>query len=396
MEKDIIRILVVDDHQVVREGLRHLLGQEEDMEIVGQGANGEEALFQAEILSPDIMLMDIKMPGVNGIELTRQITQKHPSCKVIMLTLYDEYLTQAMEAGAKGYLLKDIKRQELAQAIRQIHSGEVVISKSITSVEEAQLILSPPVEANQLMRLAGRMEEILQGGPYSTEDRRLLHKVLSEVATGIENTHLYEGIQRKRAELKKVQRGILHAMSLAMETRDPYTSGHQQQVAELACKIATEMGLSEWDIEGIRIMGLLHDVGKITVPVEILCKPGHINQYEFSIIKAHPRVGYEILKEIEFPWPITQAILQHHERLNGYGYPEGLSGKDITLEARILGVADVIEAMSSHRPYRPALGFDCVLEEISRKRGILYDLEVVDACLKLFQENGMEKLLERK
>ena len=182
MEKG-IRILVVDDHQVVREGLRHLLGQEEDMEIVGQGANSEEALFQAEILSPDIVLMDIKMPGVNGIELTRQITQKYPSGKVIMLTLYDEYLTQAMEAGAKGYLLKDIKRQELAQAIRQIHRGEVVISESITSktqfgsgerhgrkaaevsvtmAEEVQLILSPPVETNQLMRLTGRMEETLQ------------------------------------------------------------------------------------------------------------------------------------------------------------------------------------------------------------------------------------------
>jgi len=178
-----IRILVVDDHQVVREGLRHLLGQEEDMETVGQGANGEEALFQTEILSPDVVLMDIKMPGVNGIELTRQITQKHPSSKVVMLTLYDEYLTQAMEAGAKGYLLKDIKRQELAQAIRQIHNGEVVISKSIiskaqfasverhsrkaeevsgTMFEEVQLVLPPPVEANQLMRFTGRLEEILQ------------------------------------------------------------------------------------------------------------------------------------------------------------------------------------------------------------------------------------------
>jgi len=416
LEKD-IRILSVDDHQVVREGLRHLLGQEEDMEFVGQGANSEEALFQVEILSPDIVLMDIKMPGVNGIELTRQITQKYPSCKIIMLTLYDEYLNQAMEAGAKGYLLKDIKREELTQAIRYIHSGEVVISESIapklqfecrekhsrkaeevsaTMAEEVQLVLPPHVETNQLLRFTNRVEEILQEGSYSTEDRQLLHEVLSEVATSTGNTRLYEGIQRKRMELKKVQGGILHAMSLAVETRDPYTGGHQQQVAELACKIATEMGFSEWDIEGIRIMGLLHDVGKITVPVEILCKPGHINQYEFSIIKTHALVGYEILKEIEFPWPITQVVLQHHERLNGDGYPNGLSGEDITLEARILGVADVIEAMSSHRPYRPALGFDRVLEEISRKKGILYDPEVVDACLRLFQENGMEKLLERK
>ena len=182
MEKD-IRIVVVDDHQVVREGLRHLLEGEEDMKLVGQGANAEEALCQVETLSPNIVLMDIKMPGVNGIELTRQVKQKHPSCKVIMLTLYDEYLTQAMEAGAKGYLLKDIKREELAQAIRQVHRGEVVISECITSklqfgygerhskkteegsdtmVEEVQLVLTPPVEANQLMRFASRTEETLQ------------------------------------------------------------------------------------------------------------------------------------------------------------------------------------------------------------------------------------------
>ena len=155
------------------------------------------------------------------------------------------------------------------------------------------------------------------------------------------------------------------------------------------------MGVSEWDIEGIRIMGLLHDIGKITVPAEILCKPGRINRYEFSLIKAHPQVGYEILKEIEFPWPITQGILQHHERLNGSGYPDGLSSKDITIEARILEVADVVDAMSSHRPYRPALGFERALEEISQKRGILYDPEVVDACLRLFQRNAVGKSLGR-
>ncbi len=182
MEKD-IQILVVDDHQVVREGLWHLLGQEEDMEFVGQAANSEEALFQLEMLSPNIILMDIKMPGVDGIELTRRVKQKQPACNVIMLTLYDEYLTQAIEAGAKGYLLKDIKREELAQAIRQVHHGEVVISESIkskthfdyeerrskkaeegssTMVEELQLVLPPPVEANQLMRFAGRTEETLR------------------------------------------------------------------------------------------------------------------------------------------------------------------------------------------------------------------------------------------
>ena len=182
MERE-IQIFVVDDHAVVREGLRRMLGQEEDMEFVGQGADSDEALFQIETLSPDIVLMDIKMPGVDGVELTRQVRRKYPSCNIIMLTLYDEYLTQAMEAGARGYLLKDIKREELAQAIRQVHRGEIVISQSITSkstngyeerqvdmsgegadsmFEEVQLVIPPPVEANRLMRFASQVEDMLQ------------------------------------------------------------------------------------------------------------------------------------------------------------------------------------------------------------------------------------------
>jgi len=187
MEKD-IRILLVDDHQVVREGLQHMLEQEEDMEVVGQSANSEEALLQVEIFSPHIVLMDIKMPGVDGIELTRQLREKLPSCNIIMLTLYDEYLAEAIEAGAVGYLLKDAKRAELTQAIRQVHHGEVVISESITAQprieyeerfgkkakgsllqergspmpEEVQMVIPPPVDANQLIKFVSRVEEMLQ------------------------------------------------------------------------------------------------------------------------------------------------------------------------------------------------------------------------------------------
>jgi putative nucleotidyltransferase with HDIG domain len=138
---------------------------------------------------------------------------------------------------------------------------------------------------------------------------------------------------------------------------------------------------------GIHIAGLLHDVGKVAVPTEILSKPGKISQYEFSIIKNHPQVGYEILQKIDFPWPVTQAILQHHERMDGSGYPGGLRGEDIIIEARILGVADVVEAMSSHRPYRPALGLDSALGEIAKGRGTLYDPQVVDACLSILEKN---------
>ena len=148
------------------------------------------------------------------------------------------------------------------------------------------------------------------------------------------------------------------------------------------------MGLSEEKINGIRMVGFIHDLGKIYVPAEILSKPGQLTEMEFVIIKTHAKVGYDILKKVEFPWPVAQVIVQHHERIDGSGYPFGLSGENILLEAKIIGVADVIEAIASHRPYRPALGLDKALEEVSQKRGTLYDPEVVDACLRLFTVKG--------
>jgi putative nucleotidyltransferase with HDIG domain/PAS domain S-box-containing protein len=202
---------------------------------------------------------------------------------------------------------------------------------------------------------------------------------------------------RKRAEeelqesLAKIQRafaGVVQAMAMAMEMKDLYTSGHQQRVSQLACALAGEMGLPAERIDGLRVAGLLHDLGKIAVASEILSKPGKINEYEFAIIKAHPQIGYDILKAIEFPWPVARIILQHHERLDGSGYPGGLQGEEILLEARILGVADVVEAMSSHRPYRPAIGISQALEEISQKKGVAYDPEVVEACFTLFHAKG--------
>ena len=228
------------------------------------------------------------------------------------------------------------------------------------------------------------------GEHYSTEDRRLLQTVSQEVAVTIDNARLYDNVRQEHEKLQQTMEGVVHAMSLTVEARDPYTAGHQRRVADLACAIAGEMGFADWQIEGLRITGLLHDVGKLVVPAEILSKPGRINQYEFSIIKTHPEVGYEILKGIEFPWPVTETILQHHERLDGSGYPVGLSDDEITLDAKVLAVADVVEAMSSHRPYRPALGIDRALEEISTERGVLYDAKVVDACLRLFQAGEFE------
>jgi len=197
-----------------------------------------------------------------------------------------------------------------------------------------------------------------------------------------------EELRRSFEELRRSFEGTVHVLASAIEMRDPYTAGHQRRVSELACAIANEMGLPGEQIEGIRMAGLIHDIGKINVPAEILSKPTQLTEIEFGLIRVHPQVGYNVLKAVEFPWPVADIVLEHHERMDGSGYPQGLSGEEIILEARILGVTDVVEAMASHRPYRPAHGIDKALEEISENRDILYDPEVVDACLKLFTEKG--------
>jgi response regulator RpfG family c-di-GMP phosphodiesterase len=192
-------------------------------------------------------------------------------------------------------------------------------------------------------------------------------------------------LQESFASLRKALDGIIQAVALTVEKRDPYTAGHQRRVADLARAIASKMGLSKIQINGIRVAGSIHDLGKICVPADILSKPGRLTDHEFGIIKAHSEVGYDILKNIQFPWPIAQTIVQHHERLDGSGYPAGLKGKNIIMEARIVAVSDVVEAMSSHRPYRPALGIDMALNEIEKGRGAIYDPDAVDACISLFK-----------
>lgn len=191
-------------------------------------------------------------------------------------------------------------------------------------------------------------------------------------------------------KLRNVLEETIHAIALTIEKRDLFTAGHQRRVAELASAIAKAMKLSEDKVEGVYIAGLLHDIGKINIPAALLMKPAKLTEIEFRLIKNHPGVAYDILKGIEFPWPIAKISLQHHERMDGSGYPNGLKSKDIALESRILAVADVVEAMSSSRPYRPALGVDKALEEISSKRGLLYDADVVDICIKLFNEKGFK------
>ena len=212
--------------------------------------------------------------------------------------------------------------------------------------------------------------------------------------------HVVRDITKRKESEKKLQHTLdslrkafgttIQVMVSAVEARDPYTAGHQVRSSDIARAIATEMGLSPEKIEGIRMAGPIHDIGKLSIPAEILSKPGKLSEIEFSLIKEHSRKGFEMLKDVESPWPLADIVYQHHERMDGSGYPRNLKGEEICIEARILAVSDVVEAMASHRPYRPSLGIDAALDEIEKNRGLIYDNAVVDACLRLFREKGFQ------
>jgi putative nucleotidyltransferase with HDIG domain len=216
----------------------------------------------------------------------------------------------------------------------------------------------------------------------------LTNQKLSALAqqTHDERMLLQEQLRKKNDQLQEIFISVVNALSLAVEMKDPYTAAHQRWVTRLACAVAGDMGLVKEQVEGIHMAGLIHDIGKMNVPTEFLIKPGLLSEIEYETIKVHPQSGYDIVKQIAFPWPVAQIILQHHERMDGSGYPQGLAGAEILLEARILAVADVVEAMASHRPYRDAHGLNLAMDEISQNRGILYDPEAVDVCLRVFQE----------
>lgn len=327
---DQIHILIVDDEEEIRGTIQ------EAIQLSGYqcytACSGEEALKILDKKNINVVITDIRMPGLSGIELTKRIKEKYSS-DVIVMTGYAGSLTyeKVIEIGASDFVRKPVSPNELIMRLQRV-------------VRENKLL----VERNQA------------------------------------------GAEAKRSfvKLQKALDQTVNALTSAVEMRDPYTSGHQRRVTQVACAIAEQMGFSADQIDGLRKSGLLHDIGKISVPSELLSKPGKLTAAEFSLIKDHPQTGYEILKGIEFSWPIAQIVLQHHERINGSGYPLGLSNEKILLEAKILCVSDVVEAMSSHRPYRPALGIDTALEEISRNKGILYEPDVADACLMLFKEKG--------
>jgi len=282
---------------------------------------------------PGLVLMDIRLNGsMDGVETARLLTKRH-DVPVIYLTAYTipDEIKRAATTSPYGYLVKPFEERELISNI------EIAVQK-----HRADRLIR---ESEKLLRLSN---------------------------------------EKLRASLL----GIVQAMIAVVEARDPYTAGHQRRVAELTSAMAAAMGLSEDKIEGITLAASIHDLGKISIPSEILSKPTKISELEREIIKIHPRAGFEILKNIEFPWPIADIVHQHHEKIDGSGYPQGLTGDGMLPESRILVVADVVEAIASHRPYRPALGLDFAFDELAKHRGILYDADAVDACIDLFRTKG--------
>jgi PAS domain S-box/uncharacterized domain HDIG len=218
-------------------------------------------------------------------------------------------------------------------------------------------------------------------------------QLAATIAQGIDVTDHMQEEQKVREILSRLREalgGIIRVVSATVEIRDPFTAGHQKRVADLARAIAQEMGFSKDRVDSLRLAGIVHDLGKVSIPVEILSKPSKLSEIEYKLIKVHPQIGHDILKGINFPWSVAEIVLQHHERINGSGYPQHLTGDDILIEARILAVADVVESMASNRSYRPKHGIDRALQEIEDNRGILYDADVVDAGLKLFREKGFQ------
>lgn len=338
------RILIVDYEASVRVLLSRLL-ESNGYECV-LASNVGEARARLSCEPFHLLLCDVRIAGESGLDLIKEVMPIYPELAVVLVSALDdpEVARVALEQGAYGYILKPFKTNEiLIQVANALRRRELEIARRV-----------------HVRELERRVDERTQE------------------------------LQIALRDLRQSMEGIVRAMSLAVESRDPYTAGHQRRVAELARAIARELGMGPERIEGLYMAGLIHDLGKIAVPAEILSKPAKLNRIEFDLIKCHPEVGYEILKPLQFPWPIADMVRQHHEKMDGSGYPLGLTGEEILPESRILVVADVVEAIVSHRPYRPALGIERALEEVEKNRGILYDAEVVETCSGLFREKGFQ------
>jgi putative nucleotidyltransferase with HDIG domain len=337
MDKETIprKALIVDDEESVGRTLGRILKKMNRKYLLAASAEVARLMLKTE--SIDLILCDIRMPGESGIDLSQFVIAEHPDTAVIIVSGVDdpEIVKKALEIGAYGYIIKPFK-----------------VSEVIINISSA-----------------------LRRQKLEVESRDLRKNLEQQVAD-------------RTRQLQDTLNGVIQVLALSVETRDPYTAGHQRRVAGLSQAIAGEMGLSLEKMESLRLAGIIHDLGKIAIPAEILSTPRPLTNIEYQLIKTHAQLGYDILKDIQFPWPIARLVLQHHERMDGSGYPNGLKDEAILPEARILAVADVVEAIASHRPYRPAMGIENALGEISQNKGILYDPAVVEICLRLFNEKG--------
>ncbi len=309
-------------------------------------------------------------------------------------------MTRTAERLANGDLKQRVRvhsRDEVGLLARTLNAMVDGLERTVRGLEDRNRLLEENAagHAGELEKDAAeraRIERELRLARIEID--RLVDKRTKELSQAnvelhgqvLETRRSGDYLQSSLDRLERSLEGTFRAMSMTLELRDPYMAGHQHRVSSLAVAIAREMGLPGEKVEGLRFAGIIHDIGKIAAPIEIVGKPGRLTMTEFQLVKEHPRLGYEMVKDIAFPWPVAHIVLQHHERLDGSGYPEGLAGDAILPEARILAVADVVEAVCSLRPYRPALGIDKALEEVRKGRGFRYDPRAVDACVRLFRE----------
>ena len=440
-----LQVLVVEDESLVAKDIANMV-RGLGYSVAAVVSTGEEAIAIAGKMRPDIVLMDIVLKGrIDGIEAAQRIWETM-SLPVVYLTAYADEATlqRAKVTEPFGYILKPFDERELqttiemaffkAQMEKKLRERERWLSTILRSIGDGVIATDTNGRVTFMNGVAEKLtgwkqDEVLQkplsgfiqvpkqedpgGDGLESVTRESLLTMRDGAAISIEQSvspiygekkenygsvYIFRDIRsRKKSEEEikqsyfrhqKALAGTIKAIGLTIEMRDPYTAGHQRRVSKLSTAIAEAMGLETARVEGIRMAADIHDIGKIYVPAEILSKPGKLSDIEMSIIRTHSQVGYDILKNIEFPWPIAQIVYQHHERKDGSGYPNALKGDDILFEARIISVSDVVEAMSSHRPYRPAPGIEKALNEIQRGRGTQYDADVVDACIRLFQEKN--------
>ncbi|MDD3991806.1 MAG: response regulator [Desulfobacterales bacterium] len=337
-------ILITDDEILIRQMLSQMLTAKGHSCTMAK--DPAEARMRLKETAFDLILCDINMPGEDGMMLMRDILPRYPDTAAIMVTGVDDHIIaeQFFELGVYDYLTKPIDHTRVLIAV-----------------------------ANALRR-------------QELERINRQHQAGLESLVAQRTRALQEMVQTKHETLV----GMVHAIDAIVENRDPYTAGHQRRVAELARAMAVKLKMSAAETEGIFMGGLIHDVGKIAVPSEILSKPGRLSTIEFELIKRHTSAGYEIVRDIPFDWPIADIVYQHHEKMDGSGYPRQLTGSEIAPEARIICVADVVEAMASHRPYRPAVGIEAALADIRQHRGRRYDPDAVRVCLELFEKDGYQ------